>query len=319
MARVDIEQRRDMIAAQYGPWIAYNIRLAEGVYTMGTTSVGTPEFMIRAFIQAVSDLARKPLNQLRVLDLGCHEGGYAIEFGLHGATVVGIEGREANIEKARFAAETLGLSQVTFRHADVREIDEQTLGRFDVVLCLGILYHLEAPDAVRLLESCHQLCDDLTVVRSAVGLSPNTSANVNGREYWGRRYMENTHEKGASLENPVSVLPARACLLNVLSDVGFTSVAELRNPVVPLFEDLVDSISLIARRGVPIEYRSLPELNDVAPSLRRPHHRGPAWLRHAAHPQQGLYWRVREKIMKTTATTVFGRKPPPAWRDKQRL
>ena len=45
----------------------------------------------RRVIQAVADLARRPLRDLRILDLACLSGYFAIEFATHGAQVVGID------------------------------------------------------------------------------------------------------------------------------------------------------------------------------------------------------------------------------------
>src|SRR4051794_17559337 len=102
MDRATIEARRQALIAEHGPWTTYNIRLAPGLHSMDDSRVGMSEFLVQCVTQAVADLAGKPLDGLRVLDLACHEGGFAIEFGLHGARVHGIEGRQANFEKARF-------------------------------------------------------------------------------------------------------------------------------------------------------------------------------------------------------------------------
>jgi hypothetical protein len=306
---------RDRLAAQHGPWVASNIHLGHGVYTMGNDHVGTTEFLIHAIVQAVADVASKPLAQLRILDLACREGGYAIEFGLHGATVVGVEGRPANLHKARFAAEALGLDRVRFEEGDVRNVSEEALGRFDVVLCLGIVYHLEAEDAVRLIERCNALCDEMTIVRSAVGLSPNATTSVGGREYRGRRYRENTRQQGASLDNTVSLLPSRPSLLNLLADVGFSSVLEVRNPTVPGLDDMRDSVTLVALRGERVSYKSISGVDAILPDLRRPERRAPSWIWSSAHPQQGIYWRWRERIFHTFRRTIFqSRQPIDTWR-----
>jgi 2-polyprenyl-3-methyl-5-hydroxy-6-metoxy-1,4-benzoquinol methylase len=309
-----IKSQRDAIASEHGPWVAYNIRLADGVYTMSNNHVGSVEFLIHAIVQAVSDLSAKPLDQLRILDLGCHEGGYAIEFGLHGATVVGIEGRIASVEKARFAAEALGLDKVTFLQGDVRELKEEDLGRFDVVLCLGILYHLEVKDAVELVDRCYALCDELTVVRSAIWLSQDVSTVVNGHVFEGRRYRENTHE-GASLDNPTSILPSRTSLLNLLADVGFTSVFEVEMPNVPGLDEFVDNATYMAMRGGRVPFRSIDGIDDILSKLRRAHRGRLAPLKALAIPQQGGYWRVRERVMHSVAKNIFqSRKPTDTWR-----
>jgi len=56
--------------------------------------------------QAISDFAGQPFNQLRVLDLACAEGHYAIECAMHGAEAIGIEFREESLQIP------LGLSSV---------------------------------------------------------------------------------------------------------------------------------------------------------------------------------------------------------------
>jgi hypothetical protein len=315
MEPADVETRRNDLIAKYGGWVGYNVRLHPSVYTMGDSDVGVAEFMVHSIRQGVADLAGKPLDQLRVLDLACHEGGYALELALHGARVLGIEGRAANVEKARFAAEVLGVDQVEFELGDVRELSAERHGRFDVVLCLGILYHLEAPDAVRLIEQCAELCDRMLVVRSAVALSPDFDEEINGHRYRGRRYQENVRHRGASLENPVSILPTRASLTNLLDDVGFSSVLELRHPYVPGLEDLRDTVTYIAIKGERTEARMLPETNEALPGMRWPERRLPSWLYATAHPQQGIYWRARERLLHTLRNAMFhSRRSAEEWR-----
>lgn len=47
----------------------------------------------------IQDITQCDFKNLRILDLACLEGHYAIEFAMQGATVVGIEGRESNVQK----------------------------------------------------------------------------------------------------------------------------------------------------------------------------------------------------------------------------
>ena len=58
------------------------------------------------------------LEQVRAsscLDVGCHEGFYSIEAATRGfASVLGHDVREKSLQKARFVARTLNLSNVTF-------------------------------------------------------------------------------------------------------------------------------------------------------------------------------------------------------------
>jgi hypothetical protein len=82
-----------------------------------------------------------------VLELGSFEGGHSVALAAHPSItrVVSIEGRKQNIEKARFIQRITGDHKVEFIHADLEQDDLKRLGRFDAVLCLGVLYHLASP------------------------------------------------------------------------------------------------------------------------------------------------------------------------------
>jgi tRNA (mo5U34)-methyltransferase len=84
------------------------------------------------------------LTGATVLDIGCNAGFYSIEMKRRGAArVLGVDFDEAYLAQARFAAEVRGLD-IEFRLLSVYDVAE--LGeRFDVVLFMGVLYHLRHP------------------------------------------------------------------------------------------------------------------------------------------------------------------------------
>lgn len=224
-------------------WTAYNIRLSEGRYTMGDDRVGAAELMAVRYLQLVSAFARKPLDQLRVLDLGAMEGLYGLELAAHGASVVAVEGREGNAERALEAADALGVSdRYEMRVADARDLE---VGEsFDVVLCLGLLYHLPAADGVALMRKVYALTDHLAIIRTAVGLK-------GGASYNGYRGFEYAEPPGnwSSMGNDVSFWLTRPSLLNLLCDVGFASVVESVAPSVEGIDELEDLAVLVAAKG----------------------------------------------------------------------
>lgn len=81
----------------------------------------------------------------RVLELGSLEGAHSFSLARRGLTVVAVEGRRDNVEKALFVQRLLGLDEVTFVCADLDEISLADLGSFDAVFCVGLLYHLRRP------------------------------------------------------------------------------------------------------------------------------------------------------------------------------
>jgi SAM-dependent methyltransferase len=83
----------------------------------------------------------------RVLDIACNSGFWSIQCGLLGAReVVGFDARPELVEQAKLIRSIVGLEHVDFRVLDFWAMCPEALGGpFDVVLNLGILYHLPNP------------------------------------------------------------------------------------------------------------------------------------------------------------------------------
>ena len=297
MDRPEVESRKAELEHEHGPWTAHNVRLADGLFTIGPAPSGD-EVKLRRVLQVVADLAGKPLDQLRVLDLACLEGMYALEFATRGAQVVAIEGREANLAKARFAAEALGIDGVEWILGDVRDLSRERHGTFDAVLCLGILYHLDAADVFALVERIAEVCTSLLVVDTHVAPRPRVSRAHRGRTYSGRILVE--HEAGeseavrmrrlwSSLDNLRAFAPTRPSLLNLLADNGFPTVLECHLPPEP--EKEPHRLTLAARRGERLAPIVSPLVPDWAPLPERRRRREPpavAVVRRLPQPVRSL-------------------------------
>jgi protein-L-isoaspartate O-methyltransferase len=296
-----LTERRQRIVDEYGPWVGYNLDLGPAGFTIGPGMAGLAELMVRQITQVVADHAG-PLEGLRVLDLGSHEGGYGIALARHGAHVTLVESRAGHNAKAAFAVDALGLqNSVTIVEDDVRNVDIDRFGRFDVVLCLGILYHLAAEDAVALCRTLRDM-SRLAVVRTSIALRAASRVQIGGRTYRGLVYREQPGvHVGASIDNPQSFFFTRASLLNLLADCGFTTVTEVAQPHLHDEDRVVGSTTLVALAGERLEPRFLPALAGV-PFDSVPERRWPQGLTRAAHPQQGLLWRLRDRM-----TGEFGR------------
>src|SRR3954471_25036240 len=81
---------------------------------------------------------------LQCLDIGCHEGFYSLAMARHGMRVKGVDAREENLTRARFVAEAMG-SPVTYGQARVETLAASEGRTYDLVLFLGVLYHVEDP------------------------------------------------------------------------------------------------------------------------------------------------------------------------------
>jgi SAM-dependent methyltransferase len=198
----------------------------------------------RKVVRAVCDLAHRPLAGLRVLDLACAHGHYSFEMAKLGAEVLGIEGRESWLEQARRTKQETCLSNVEFVQDDVRNLSRETYGEFDIVLCLGILYHLDAPDLFDFLERVFEVCRDFVIIDTHFAATPAIVREWRGKRYWGETAFEHqvgaTREEklknvGSSLDNEASFWLTQASLSNVLQHVGFTSVFDCRIPLAYLY------------------------------------------------------------------------------------
>ncbi|MBZ9819390.1 TIGR04290 family methyltransferase [Mesorhizobium sp. CA4] len=137
MLHSDAEIRRRIDAL--GPWF-HNMELA-GVQTAPDHFLGNyPLIKWRKFAHAIpADLSGKS-----VLDIGCNAGFYSIEMKRRGADrVLGIDFDAAYLSQARFAAEVADCD-IEFRELSVYDVG--ALGEtFDIVLFMGVLYHLRHP------------------------------------------------------------------------------------------------------------------------------------------------------------------------------
>lgn len=135
MTRPEIAAR----AAELGPWF-HNLDL-RGVQTAPDHPLGDyPRVKWRHFAASIPT----DLRGLSVLDIGCNGGFYAIEMSRRGARrVVAIDTDDRYLAQARFAAEICG-ARIEFRKLSVYDVAK--LGeRFDIVLFMGVLYHLRHP------------------------------------------------------------------------------------------------------------------------------------------------------------------------------
>jgi SAM-dependent methyltransferase len=220
----------------------------------------------RRIIQTVCDLRRSQLKHSRIVDLGCAHGQFALDFAARGATTVGIEGRASWLQHAEAARSSRSLKSATFVQDDARNFKKAKYGTFDVVLCLGLFYHLNVPDIFDLLVNMHDACSDFIVIDSQISMKAAVSTRWRGQTFWGWEYQEHaadsTPEKrmaevGASLDNEKSFWLTRYSLLNALRYVGFTSVMECQNPINNHFVDgefkiYADYQTFVAFKGEPV-------------------------------------------------------------------
>ncbi len=268
MTPEEIARRRDEIVAIHGPWRVHDLQLARNVTTMSEGG-GGQSTRVRRAVQNISDLSASRLKGLRILDLGCGEGGFALEFGKQGAEVVAIEGRPALAEKAEFAREALGLRHVSIVRGDVRSLCAEDYGFFDVVLALGILDRLDAPAVFDVTKRVGSVCKGFALIEARLAARTRATHVFDGIAFRGAPQRE--HAAAASraqrlastdrsLDNERSFLLTRASMLSLLERSGFSSIAEALDPAAAK-----DSPWFAAFKGRRVALLSAPQVNAVFP------------------------------------------------------
>lgn len=219
-------------------------------------------------MQLTRDLAGRPFEALRILDLGCGEGVYAIEAALRGAAVVAVDARTERMALGAACAARHRLQGIRFLQEDVRRVTRETHGEFDVVYLLGLLYHLDVPDAFAVLEQVSRLCRRMLIVDTLIALRGEEAASWRDRGYPGRRVREHEDEDPdevrrrrvlRSVDNTFSFRFTREALTRLVQDVGFTSALECHVPREP--DKAADRITLVALRGTPVVLSTYPWVN----------------------------------------------------------
>jgi tRNA (mo5U34)-methyltransferase len=164
-------------ASSLGEWF-HNLDLG-GVATAPNHFLGDyPAVKWRRFAHAIP----ADLSGLSVLDIGCNGGFYSLEMKRRGAArVLGIDFDEGYLAQARFAAEVCGL-EIEFRALSTYDVG--TLGeRFDIVLFMGVLYHLRHP--LLALDLIHEhVARDLLVFQSMQRGAATAAPVQEDYEFW---------------------------------------------------------------------------------------------------------------------------------------
>jgi SAM-dependent methyltransferase len=261
----EIQKKLDELRYKYGEWSS-DIPLPFGIWTRGDLKI--PNTRLKRIMQIVSDLSEKPLSESRILDLGCLDGVFSIELAQRGAQTVGVEVREANIQKAIFCKDILKLHNLEFRKDDVRNISSESYGEFDVIICSGILYHLPAGDAINLIHKMFEMAKRAVIIDTHTSLESAEVFLHGDVEYRGCTYRE--HEDNATPEQKAKSLWAaadnvtsfwftRPSLVNILSKAGFSSIYECFSPT--LIQP-PERCTFVAIKGVPAKLNTSPAANN---------------------------------------------------------
>ncbi len=149
-----------------------------------------------------------------VLDIGCWDGFYTFEAERHGARVTAVDCWRP--EKFFVARQALN-SSAEFHELSVYEVTKEKLGAFDIVLFLGVLYHLKHP-----LLALEQVCE---VTRDVAVIETHQIDNLFDTRHPVMEFYE-LDELGGQYDNWWG--PNTECLVQMARAAGFVRVEVMR-------------------------------------------------------------------------------------------
>lgn len=179
-----------------------------------------------------------------VLDIGCNGGFYAFEARKRNAlNVLGVDANNWHVRQARFVQAALGLDRMSFSRRSIYELDPREDGQWDMVLALGLVYHLK--HLVLGLENLYKITRETLILESAIAL-PGMAGSSGSKSMWSKKtqpvemqpvtmeygnarkqfmplfYVKNDQFATEAAEN--WFLPTPETLVGMLQDVGFNDV-----------------------------------------------------------------------------------------------
>ena len=197
--------------AKLGPWI-FQFRIDGRDYGGGISAVGDER--VERFIRYAPEVQT-------ILELGSLEGAQTFILAERPGVqrVLAVEGREANLRKARFVQGLLQVPKVEFVQANLEHADLAQFGKFDAVFCCGLLYHL--PEPWKLIEQLPAVAPTLFIWTQ---YAAEEEAIDVGRGLRGKIHGEGGPDEPLSGMSPTAVWLTLASLRSVLQASGYKRI-----------------------------------------------------------------------------------------------
>ncbi|MHC5064272.1 MAG: class I SAM-dependent methyltransferase [Planctomycetota bacterium] len=196
------------------------LRFWEAHAKLGGRLAADPEYFAKRYRHFMPYLLQSQGGSLegkRILDIACSSGYWAIQCALLGAEVVAFEARPEQIELANLVKSAVGLTNVDFRVMDYWDMSPERLGgKFDLVLNLGILYHL--PNSILALERTFAMAKKQVLLDTAVYPADGPLIKLQ----WDR-----SEDIRSAVDEGVAALPSKAAVEMMLQHVGAKQWFEL--------------------------------------------------------------------------------------------
>jgi tRNA (mo5U34)-methyltransferase len=149
----------------------------------------------------------------RVLDLGCNAGFWSLKAIEAGADfVLGIDGRQMHVEQANlvFEVSQVDPGRYEFRTGNVFTDDFSDKGPFDIVLCLGLMYHVSKP--VELVERASAVNTDVLLIDTSISNTAGSSV---------RLHRESLDEPRNAVDYETVFIPTRRAVIELAETFGY--------------------------------------------------------------------------------------------------
>lgn len=191
----------------------------------------------RKLIEAREETIRWVLKKLKpalglasAVDAGCGVGFFSHTLAECGLNVCGFDARAENVQEARRR-----FPGIPFERADIEDRTIGQLGRFDLVLCFGVLYHLENPlQAIRNLRAITEKC----LLLESMCL-PEEKCTL---------LLRQEPLQGDQSLTEVACYPSEGSLVKILYRAGFAKVYRVTS--LPNHEDFQETAEHAQRRTV---------------------------------------------------------------------
>lgn len=166
------------------------------------------------FFDALLSVTGGSLRGHRVLDLGCNAGFWSLNALEAGADfLLGVDGRQMHVDQANLVCEARGIDPARYRFEQANIFDYDFEERFDVVLCLGLMYHIAKP--VELFELMTRLGAEIIVIDTQIFPAPMSFFKV---------HYESIERPMNAVDYELVMLPTRQAVIDLAGLFGFKTV-----------------------------------------------------------------------------------------------
>lgn len=174
---------------------AFDSELARGISTVR-----------QVFAAKVLEAVRNEVGLTSALDVGCGVGYFSGFLSKLGFSVVAVDGRAENVQEGKNR-----YPNITFLTRNVEDPSLPEIGAFDLVLCVGLLYHLQNP--FRAIRNLHALTGKVLLLESMCVPGDGMIMEL----------LDEGHVNDQGLDY-VAFCPTESCLIKMLYRSGFPCV-----------------------------------------------------------------------------------------------